>query len=162
MDDREAVWPPQKNPSYIRSSGKTDELTVVDPYLFLKGRKTIQEDLDRLVKPLDPKRTIYLMHSPPFGTKLDIIQGGHSAGSRSIRAFIGEVQPLLTLHGHIHEAPELSGTYVERIGTTLSINPGQFIGPEKQPSKLYAVTFEMEGPEETLKHTCLSGVESSK
>jgi Icc-related predicted phosphoesterase len=154
MDDRETTWPPQKNPSYIRSPGESDELTAIDPYLFLRGRETIEEDLDRLVKPLDPKRTIYIMHSPPFETKLDIIQGGHSAGSRSIRSFIERNQPLLTLHGHIHEAPELSGAYVERIGKTLSINPGQFIGTEKQPSKLHAVTFEMERIEETLTHTC--------
>ncbi len=154
MDDREAPWPPQKRPSYIRSSGESDELTAVDPYLFLRGRETIEEDLDRLVKPLDLKRTIYIMHSPPYGTKLDIIQGGHSAGSRSIKAFIEKIQPLLTLHGHIHEAPELSGTYVERIGKTLSINPGQSIGPGKEPSKLHAVTFEMERIEETLAHTC--------
>ena len=154
MDDRESAWPPQKKPSYIRSPGESDELTAVDPYLFLRGRETIEEDLDRLVKPLDPKRTIYIMHSPPFGTKLDTIPGGHSAGSRSIGSFIRKVQPLLTLHGHIHEAPELSGTYVERIGKTLSINPGQSIGAGKQPSRLHAVTFEMERIKETLKHTC--------
>jgi Icc-related predicted phosphoesterase len=154
MDDREAAWPPQKNPSYIRSPGESDQLTAIDPSLFLRGRETIEEDLDRLVKPLDPKRTIYIMHSPPFGTKLDIIQGGHSAGSRSIRSFIERNQPLLTLHGHIHEAPELSGAYVERIGKTLSINPGQSVGTGKQPSKLHAVTFETERIEETLTHTC--------
>jgi Icc-related predicted phosphoesterase len=94
------------------------------------------------------------MHSPPYGTKLDIIQGGHSAGSRSISSFIRKVQPLLTLHGHIHEAPELSGAYVERMGKTLSINPGQSIGAGKEPSKLHAVTFEMERIGETLAHTC--------
>jgi Icc-related predicted phosphoesterase len=155
MDDQEAAWPPQKKPSYIRSPGESNELTAIDPYLFLRGRGTIEEDLDRLVKPLDPKRTIYIMHSPPFGTKLDIIQGGHSAGSRSISSFIRKVQPLLTLHGHLHEAPELSGTYMERIGKTLSINPGQSIGPGKEPSKLRAVAFEMERIDETLIHTYL-------
>ena len=154
MDDREAAWPPQKRPSYIRSPGESDELTAVDPYLFLRGRETIEEDLEGLVQPLDPRRTIYMMHSPPYGTKLDIIQGGNPTGSRSIKAFIERNQPLLTLHGHIHEAPELSGTYVERIGKTLSINPGQSIGAGKQPSKLHAVTFEMERIEETLTHTC--------
>ena len=154
MDDREAAWPPQKNPSYIRSPGESDELAAVDPYLFLRGRETIQEDLDMLVKPLEPKRTIYIMHSPPYGTKLDIIQGGKPAGSRSIKAFIEKNQPLLTLHGHIHEAPELSGTYVERIGKTLSINPGQSIWSGREDAKLYAVSFEMERIEETLTHTC--------
>lgn len=153
MDDREAPWPPQKNPSYIRSSDQTDELRPIDPYLYLRERETIEEDLDRLPKPLRQERTIYIMHSPPFGTRLDLIQGGKSAGSRSIKTFIQKNQPLLTLHGHIHESPELSGTYVDRIGETLSINPGQWIGKTRDISKLHAVTFEVERIEQTLAHT---------
>jgi len=154
MDDREAPWPPQKNPSYIRSSDQADQLIPVDPYLYLRGRETIEDDLDRLPKPLHPKRTIYIMHSPPFGTRLDLVQGGKSAGSRSIKTFIEKNQPLLTLHGHIHESPELSGAYMVRIGETLSINPGQFIWTSRDVHKLHAVTFEIENVEGTLRHTC--------
>jgi len=154
MDDREALWPPQKNPSYIRSSDQTDQLTPIDSYLYLRGRETIEEDLDHLPKPLHPKRTVYILHSPPFGTRLDLIQGGKSAGSRSIKTFIEKNQPLLTLHGHIHESPELSGAYMDRIGETLSINPGQFIWTTRGVSKLYAVTFEIENIQGTLIHTC--------
>jgi Icc-related predicted phosphoesterase len=158
MDDREAPWPPQKNPSYIRSSDQTDRLIPVDSSLYLRGRETIEEDLDRVPKPLDPTRTIYIMHSPPFGTLLDLIQGGKPAGSRSIRAFIKRNQPLLTLHGHIHESPEISGTYLDRLGETVMINPGQFIRTSRDVSKLHAVTFEMERIGQTLKHTCFSNV----
>jgi Icc-related predicted phosphoesterase len=154
MDDGEAPWPPQKNPSYIRSSDQPDQLTPVDPYLYLRGRETIEDDLDRLPKPLDPKRTVYIMHSPPYGTRLDLIRGGGSAGSRSIKTFIEKNQPLLTLHGHIHESPELSGTYMDRIGETLSINPGQFIWTSQDVHQLHAVTFEVENVEGTLRHTC--------
>ncbi len=160
MDDREAPWPPQKNPSYIRSSDQTDRLIPLDPYLYLRGRETIEEDLDRLPKPLQPKRTIYIMHSPPFGTQLDLIQSGKSAGSRSIKTFIERNRPLLTLHGHIHESPKLSDTYIDRIGETLTINPGQFIWTSRDASKLHAVTFEIERIEQTLKHTCFSNVRS--
>ena len=149
MDDREAAWPLQKNPSYIRSSDQADQLKPVDPYHYLRERETILEDLNRLPKPVSPKKTIYLMHSPPFGTQLDLIRGGKSAGSRSIKSFIEKNQPLLTLHGHIHESPELSRAYFDRIGETLSINPGQFI-----LKKLHAVTLEMENVEATLTHTC--------
>jgi len=156
MDDPEAAWPPQKNPSYIRSSDPTNQLIPIDPYFYLRHRETIREDLIRLPKPFHHRRAIYIMHSPPFGTRLDLIQGGKSAGSRSIKAFIEEYQPLLTLHGHIHESPEISGAYVDRIGETLSINPGQFTQAGRDISKLHAVTFEMENIEETLKHTCLS------
>ncbi|OGP92756.1 MAG: hypothetical protein A2156_06355 [Deltaproteobacteria bacterium RBG_16_48_10] len=162
MDDREAPWPPQKNPSYIRSSDQADQLIPVDPYLYLRGRGTIKEDLDRGPRPLHPKRTIYIMHSPPLGTQLDFIQGGKRAGSRSIKTFIERNQPLLTLHGHIHESPELSGAYMDRIGETIMINPGQFIWTSSDFSKLHAVTFEMEIIEETLMHTCLSKVRSDE
>lgn len=154
MDDPESTWPPQKNPSYIRTSDQMDQLIPIDPYLFLRHRETIREDLDRLPKPLHPKRTIYIMHSPPFGTRLDLIQGKKSAGSRSIKAFIEEHQPFLTLHGHIHESPDLSGAYYDRIGATISINPGQSFETGGRFSKIHAVTFEMENIAETLKHTC--------
>jgi Icc-related predicted phosphoesterase len=90
---------------------------------------------------------------------LDLIQGGKSAGSHSIKAFIEEHQPLLTLHGHIHESPDLSGAYFDRIGETLSINPGQSVWSERETGKLYAVTFEIEKVEETMTHTCLERFE---
>lgn len=154
MDDREAAWPPQKNPSYVRSLDQSDRLIFVDPLSYLRERGTIEEDLDRLPKPLHSRRAIYVMHSPPFATRLDLVQGGKSAGSRSIKTFIERNQPLLTLHGHIHESPELSGTYVDRIGETLSVNPGQWIRTTRDISKLCAVTFEMERAEQTLTHNC--------
>jgi Icc-related predicted phosphoesterase len=153
MDDLESAWPPQKNPSYIRSSDQTDQLISIDPYLYLRGQGTIQDDLDQLPKPFDYQRTIFIMHSPPFGTHLDCIEGGRSAGSRSIRAFIEKNQPLLTLHGHIHESPEVSGTYFNWIEQTLCINPGQFAWINRESFKLNAITFEIESLELTLRHT---------
>ena len=161
MDDLDAPWPPQKNPSYVRSSDRMDQVIGIDPYRYLKGRETIRDDLDRLPKPLDLKRTIYIMHSPPFGTKLDLIHGGKSAGSRSIRAFVEKSQPLLTLHGHIHESPELSGAYFDRIEETICINPGQSAWSAQNSVKLHAVTFEIENVEKTLTHTCYSKVRSN-
>ncbi|MGO8989699.1 MAG: metallophosphoesterase family protein [bacterium] len=158
MDDRETPWPPQKNPSYTRSSDQIERLIPVDPYRYLRGRETIEEDLDRFPKPLQSRRAIYIMHSPPFGTRLDLIEGGKSTGSRSIKAFIERNQPLLTLHGHIHESPALSGTYVTRIGEALSINPGQFIPTTREAPRLHAVTFEIERIEQTLTHTCFPKV----
>jgi hypothetical protein len=97
---------------------------------------------DELTKKLDilagmiqnPERTIAALHVPPLDSGLDtcpeldknlkiITQGGQvvmkSAGSSAVKAFIQKVQPMLTLHGHIHEAPG----HV-RNGRTLSINAG--------------------------------------
>lgn len=154
MDDPGSPWPPQRNPSYIRSPDQMDQIIPIDPNLYLRGQGTIGEDLCNLPRPVYHEKAIYVMHSPPFGTRLDLIQGGESAGSRSITRFIEKTQPLLTLHGHIHEAPELSGTYLDRIGATLCINPGQFTRAGKGSSRLHAVLFEMEDVEGTLMHTC--------
>jgi len=154
MDDPDAPWPPQKNPSYIRVSEQSDCLLSIDPHVYLRERGTIREDLNQLTKPINYKKAIYIMHSPPFGTKLDLIQGGKSAGSCSMKTFIEGNQPLLTLHGHIHESPEASGAYFDRIGETLSINPGQSAWFGRDLIKLHAVIFEMENVGETLTHTC--------
>lgn len=153
MDGLDATWPQQKNPSYIRASTQSDSLEAIDPYLYLRAQQTIQQDLEQLPKPLSPGRAIYLTHSPPFGTRLDQIQGGKKAGSQALRAFIESHQPLLTLHGHIHESPRLSGSYFDSIGKTLMINPGQFIS-----KKLHAITFELENVRQTLKHTSLQAL----
>ncbi|MGQ9647964.1 MAG: metallophosphoesterase family protein [Thermodesulfobacteriota bacterium] len=161
MDDPEAPWSPQKNPSYIRASGSGDQLVPIDPQVYLRERGTIHQDLNLLPKPIDQKSTIYIMHSPPFGTKLDFIQGGKSAGSRSIRVFIEENQPRITLHGHIHESPEVSGAYLDHIGETLCVNPGQSAWSGRDSIRLHAVTLEVENVQETIRHTCYQRVRSN-
>ena len=125
MDDRESPWLPQKNPSYIRLAEQDDQLTPIDPHVYLRQGGTIGEDLRSLENPTDLKKTIYVMHSPPYGTRLDLIREGHHVGSKAIRTFIERNQPLLTLHGHIHESLEVSGSFVDEIGETISVNPGQ-------------------------------------
>ncbi len=150
MDNQEADWPPQKNPSYIRASDQGEGLVSIDPYLYLRSRETIGDDLNRLPSFQNPLKTILMTHSPPYGTRLDQIQGGKPAGSRSIRSYIERNSFFLTLHGHIHEAPQISGSFMDRIGKTLSINPGQFISKQ-----LHAVTFKIDELTKTLKHTHL-------
>jgi len=85
---------------------------------------TIKEDLNGFVKLSNPKKTIYVIHAPPFNTKLDIIADGTHVGSKALREFIEKQQPFLTLHGHIHESPRISGSFVDRIGKTICINVG--------------------------------------
>ena len=46
-----------------------------------------------------------------------------SVGSTAVRAAIERYQPMLGLHGHVHESP---GT--EKLGGTLCINPGSDYG----------------------------------
>jgi hypothetical protein len=81
-----------------------------------------------------PDRAIFNLHVPPINTELDrapavtkeleYIREGLGikmihAGSSAVRESIEKHQPLLGLHGHIHE----SKGFV-RIGRTLCLNPG--------------------------------------
>ncbi len=84
----------------------------------------IADDLEKIASQSDPKRTIYVIHSPPHNTGLDISFDDEHIGSIAVREFIEKFQPYLTLHGHAHESPTISGRYVERIGRTRCINPG--------------------------------------
>ncbi|MGC2477712.1 MAG: metallophosphoesterase [Candidatus Sulfotelmatobacter sp.] len=112
---------------------------------------TIQKDLASLVgeDPLD--RAVLLLHTPPCDTPLDraALDGrvfehvplDVHVGSIAVKRFIEERQPLLTLHGHIHEAARLSGEWKIRIGRSVCIN-GAHDGPE-----LALVRFDLESPE---------------
>ncbi|MGD8370454.1 MAG: metallophosphoesterase [Syntrophobacterales bacterium] len=128
------------------------KIAVVDPLHYFARMKSIEEELVLLPTPRDFRKTIYVMHSPPFQTNLDRLFDGRWIGSRAIRAFIERRQPYLTLHGHIHESSEISGTYLDRIGKTICINPGQ------STEELYAVVFELENVFETIEHTVFGGL----
>jgi Icc-related predicted phosphoesterase len=80
----------------------------------------------------DPSRAIFNLHCPPFKSGLDeapaidadlkLLHGGRAlrpVGSTAVREAIEKRQPLLSLHGHIHESKG-----AVKIGKTLSINPG--------------------------------------
>ena len=91
--------------------------------------------LGEILNTADPSGELILnVHVPPHGSGLDtcpvldkelrpIMSAGGPlmapVGSRSVRKHIMECQPLLGLHGHVHEA---RGT--TRIGRTLCANPG--------------------------------------
>jgi len=101
----------------------------VNPTPFLlkdweKSEKEIEEDLGKLFRKIDHERTVYVFHAPPHGTKLDVLHNGEHEGSTAIRGFIEKFQPLLTLHGHIHESSDMTGAISERLGKTLCVNPG--------------------------------------
>lgn len=100
---------------------------------------TIEEELSALPRPRDPCRAVYVLHGPPSGLGLDVVRGGEAVGSAATRRFIEREQPLLTLHGHIHESPEESGAWMDRIGRTVCIQPGQ------STADLTAVVGRLEG-----------------
>jgi Icc-related predicted phosphoesterase len=106
---------------------------------WLCARDVAEDELTRKLDELaglihQPEHTIAILHVPPYSSGLDtcpeldknlkiITQGGQvvmkAAGSPAVKAFIDRVQPMLSLHGHIHESPG----HV-RNGRTLMINAG--------------------------------------
>src|SRR3989344_576947 len=69
-------------------------------------------------------KTIYVFHTPSSNTALDIIDNGKHVGSLAVRKFIETHQPYLTLHGHIHETVDMSGSYKEQIGRSWGMSAG--------------------------------------
>lgn len=116
-----------------------------------KKYATIQEDLERLAGRADLSHAIFLFHTPPYQTKLDLstlepkmvdhVPLDRHLGSIAVRRFIEARQPLLTLHGHIHEAARVSHFWRDVIGRTLCFSAAHD-GPE-----LALVRFEPEHPE---------------
>jgi Icc-related predicted phosphoesterase len=100
---------------------------------------TIAEDLEKLTKNAPVKKTIFLFHSPPYGSLLDTIDSNgkmvdHAPldahiGSIAIQRFIAEQQPLVTLHGHVHESARLTGQWKQTFGATFSFSAAHD-GPE--------------------------------
>ena len=90
---------------------------------------------DMAAKLKNPSQSIFNLHCPPYGTMIDnapvldenlkpktAASGGLQmapAGSKSIRGAIDKFQPLLGLHGHIHES---KGFF--KVGRTICVNPG--------------------------------------
>ncbi|NPV80492.1 MAG: metallophosphoesterase [Firmicutes bacterium] len=102
-------------------------------------RDMAEEELDTRIENLaarleKPENAIFAFHCPPYDSLLDTAPdldkdlriktaGGQvlmkPVGSTAVRNAIKKWQPLLSLHGHIHEAAGHT-----RIGKTLAINPG--------------------------------------
>lgn len=100
-------------------------------------RECAEEELAEKISVLaeqidDMDRAIFNIHVPPYGTGLDTapeLEGGARlkrggaitgpVGSTAVRDAILQYQPLLSLHGHIHESRA-----TQKLGRTISINPG--------------------------------------
>jgi hypothetical protein len=104
-------------------------------------REAPEEDLAAKIEAIanqvpDMERTIFNFHAPPYGTGLDEApaldaslrptHGGavmKPVGSTAVRDAIRKHQPLLSVHGHIHESRG-----IKRMGRTMAINPGSVYG----------------------------------
>ena len=99
----------------------------------------LRETLDRLCQGLRaPERAVLNVHVPPYGTGLDeapqldatlTVQTSVGqvklvpVGSTAVRESLERVQPLLGLHGHIHESHGF-----KQLGRAVAVNPGSDYG----------------------------------
>ena len=99
----------------------------------------IERRIEKMALRVDrPERAVFNLHVPPARTSIDkapaldaslkpVVKGGamvmQSVGSEGVRRILERHQPMLGLHGHIHESRG-----AVRLGGTLSINPGSEYG----------------------------------
>lgn len=117
-----------------------------------KGDDEIEADLERLLAEAMPRGpVIFNPHVPPHASRLDdapelrpdlsvVTQGGQPrmvpVGSRAVRSVIERHQPLVSLHGHIHESRG-----VVKLGRTVAVNPGS----EYNVGRLLGALVDLEG-----------------
>ena len=129
-------------------------------------RETSEEQLEARIDELaasvsDMERCVFNLHVPPDRSQLDdapeldadlrpVTVGGQvtmtPVGSTAVRASIERYQPLLALHGHIHESKGFT-----KLGRTVCINPGS----EDGDGILDGAVIDLNGSE--LTYTLVSG-----
>ncbi len=93
-----------------------------------KRFSTIAKDLELLADDEVLSKSIWVIHTPPYQTKLDRaaldgkkvehVELDPHIGSIAVKRFIESRQPFITLHGHVHESARLTGEWREQLGKT--------------------------------------------
>jgi Icc-related predicted phosphoesterase len=127
---------------YVDEDHSMISVGISTPTPWSTPREVSEEELGKMIEEMaakvpDMQKAIFNFHDPPKDSTLDtcpmldwtkdppeqIVQGGqpvmHGAGSVSVRNAIEKYEPMLGLHGHIHESQS-----VAKIGRTTCINPG--------------------------------------
>ena len=79
-------------------------------------KRTLRRAADGLDRELP---WVLASHQPPLDTGMDRVRSGENVGSRSVRGFIEEYEPLVCFSGHIHESAGLDALAATRLA-----NPG--------------------------------------
>lgn len=125
LDTRDFVRPPQLGQPELSKQGEFVRIADIDS--FFNNRPTLADILRQFAEeaPLPLERAVLVSHAPPAATGLANIDEEIDVGSVALRQWIETCQPLLTLHGHIHASPEITGRHTIKIGKTTVHQPGQ-------------------------------------
>jgi len=109
---------------------------------------TIMADLEELVGEEDLRGCLLLSHCPPYrthldqadlaGQKVDDVPLDVHIGSLALRRLVEARQPRIGLHGHVHEAARLTGTWRDAVGDTT------LLGAAHEGPELAVVLFDPE------------------
>ena len=122
-DTHDFVFPVQYGTPFMSSLKGWQEID--DWFSYANRLPTIEKELNNLERPDNMENCVYVIHMPPYKLGLDMCHGGREVGSRAVYDFLQKNQPKLSLHGHIHESPEISGKWYAKLGNTICIQPGQ-------------------------------------
>ncbi len=123
MDTEDYIFQEQNGTGLLSTENGWEE--IADWFSYVKELPTIEDELNKLVRPEDQSKSIYIIHMPPNNLGLDKCGHGPEVGSKAVYNFLREKQPALSLHGHIHESPETSGKWYAKPGNSTCIQPGQ-------------------------------------
>ena len=111
----------------------TEVITISEWERYRETNIDKMEDILSSLPVVDKSRkTIYVLHNPPYGIGLDVCGNGLQVGSKAITSFLEESNSYMSLHGHIHESPKISGLWYNKLGKTICIQPGQTELGEKE------------------------------
>jgi len=125
------------NCSYTNETPYKSFRIVPDYLLFNKAEEKIKEALTH------SSNLIFNFHAPPYNTKIDktIVNGKwEHVGSRSVRDLIEKYQPLLGLHGHVHESSDK-----DKIENTIILNPGSLYQEEILKYSIIVIKRDIKG-----------------
>lgn len=116
----------------VRSNGfisEGDDYKIPYSIFDTMMNDSIEADLSSKFGSLNPDNLVLVSHAPPYDTVCDYTEikaenRCRHVGSRGVRKFIEVYQPRLTLHGHIHDAAEVSGAFYQKIGRTTAVTAG--------------------------------------
>jgi Icc-related predicted phosphoesterase len=139
----------KKPRGYITTHGHVEECNTHD---WVSRHAVLETLFADIPVSSNAQYSIMICHYPPFGTRLDQSAFHSSLGSRALHKHLRHSGYALAAHGHVHESPYLSGYWMQEIGTTPCVNPGQW------GKQLHAVLFDTIDILGTLRHTLFGTV----